>query len=286
MPRKIFPDSLVNEFARGRCVLFLGAGISATAESDDGRHPPDWGNFICGAIDLIPTKKIQGEARRYLRVGSNTLALQSVINGSSRADYLDYVEGHFNDPRYKPSKIHTIIEELGAKIVITTNFDSIFDNYCRNIANQGFKVITYDNESLLDALRSDASLIIKAHGSIDNPQNMIFSKADYHRAKKKYWRFYEVLKSIFMINTIVFLGCGMEDPDLLEILEEVKITSTQEKPHYLLTTFGQSETKKKDLLDSYNVETIPYGHSHNDLLPKLIEFRDLIFAKRKSIGIS
>ena len=285
MPKKLFPDSLINEFARGRCVLFLGAGISATAMSDNGKHPPDWNKFINGAITLIKSKKIQKEASRYLRAGSNTLALQSIINASSRADYLEYVEQHFNNPQYKPSKVHATIAELGAKIVITTNFDLIFDNYCRNVAGQGFKIITYDNESLPDALRSDASLIIKAHGTIDNPQNMIFSKADYHRAKKYFGRFYEILKAIFITNTIIFLGCGMADPDLLEILEEEKITSTQEKPHYLLTTSGQSETQKKDLLDSYNVETLVYGRNHSDLLPKLEELKDLIFERRSELGI-
>ena len=285
MSKSIFPDFLINEFARGRCVLFLGAGISATAMSDDGQHPPDWSTFISGAIKLIDVKKIQKEARRYLKVGSNTLALQSIINASSRADYLQYVEKHFNNPKYKPSDVHTTIAELGAKIVITTNFDSIFDNYCRSIASQGFKVITYDNESLPDALRSDASLIIKAHGTIDNPQNMIFSKADYHKAKKDYGRFYEILKAIFITNTILFLGCGMADPDLLEILEEVKITASQEKPHYLLTTSGQSETQRKDLLDSYNVETLIYGHRHTDLLQNLIELKELVFERRRILGI-
>lgn len=77
----------------------------------------------------------------------------------------------------------------------------------------------------------------------------------------------------------------MADPDLLEILEEVKITSTQEKPHYLLTTSGQSETQKKDLLDSYNVETLVYGRNHSDLLPKLEELKDLIFERRSELGI-
>ena len=78
----------------------------------------------------------------------------------------------------------------------------------------------------------------------------------------------------------------MADPDLLEILEEVKITASQEKPHYLLTTSGQSETQRKDLLDSYNVETLIYGHRHTDLLPNLIELKELVFERRRILGIN
>ena len=245
-----FPDSLINEFARRRCVLFLGAGVSATAKAEDGAHPPGWAEFITGALDLVSSAKIKKEVKRYLKLGNNTLALQIIFNAANKADYIAYVEQQFNSQRYKYSTAHSLIEEMGAKIVITTNFDSIYENYCRNISDQGFKVITYDNESLSDSLRSDSSIIIKTHGTIDNTQKMIFSKSDYHYAKSQYWRFYEILKAIFMTNTVLFLGCGMTDPDLLEILEDVKITATPAKPHYILTKSGQSESIRKDLLDS------------------------------------
>ena len=286
VPHVRFPDSLINEFARRRCVLFLGAGISATAVANDATHPPDWQTFISGALEIVPSKKLRNEAKRYLALNNNTLALQVILNSSDRSDYISYVEKCFNNPKYRPSEVHKTILELDAKIVITTNFDPIYDNYCRNFSKKGFKIISYDNESLSDTLRSDASIIIKAHGSIDNTQKMIFSKAEYHKAKKNYWKFYELLKAIFMTNTILFLGCGMTDPDLLSILEEVKITATPQKPHYLLTKSGQSESVKKDLFDSYNIETLSYGNSYEQFLPVLKLFLERVREKRASLGVN
>lgn len=280
-----FPDSLINEFARRRCVLFLGAGVSATAEAEDGTHPPVWSEFIRGALDLVSSPKLRKEVKRYLSLQNNNLALQTIFNASNRADYIAYVEKNFNNPKFKFSRAHSLIEEMGSKIVITTNFDSIYDNYCRNISEQGFKIITYDNESLSDTIRSDASIIIKAHGTIDNTRKMIFSKSDYHNAKSTYWKFYKILKALFMTNTILFLGCGMTDPDLLEILEDVKITATPEKPHYLLTNSGQSYSIQKDLLESYNVEAIAYGESHTLFIQALAEFKEQLFTKRETLGI-
>jgi hypothetical protein len=101
---------------------------------------------------------------------------------------------------YQPSKLHSIILQLDQKLVITTKFDKIYETYCYNISRDGFKVITYDFESLVDEIRSENRLIIKAHGSIDNISEMIFTRsqrsagggsgccveqAQYHRAKRE-----------------------------------------------------------------------------------------------------
>lgn len=282
----IYPDSLINEFARNRCVLFLGAGVSATARSEEGKCPPSWKEFIEGALSLVKVKKHRIEARRYLKLGNNTLALQVISNSIDRADYISYVERTFNNPKYKPSEVHKHVHLLGSKIVITTNFDLIYENYCRSISDSGFKVVTYDNKTLSDVIRSDSSIIIKSHGSVDDTSRMIFLKSQYHKAKNDHWKFYEILKSIFLTNTVLFLGCGMTDPDLLEVLEDVKITASQEKPHYLLTTFGQSEAVKRDLIESYNVATIPYGKTIDDFPRAIEELKKLVLSTRERLGIA
>lgn len=41
-----WPDDLILELARKRCVLFLGSGISANATDKDGKHPPTWRKFL------------------------------------------------------------------------------------------------------------------------------------------------------------------------------------------------------------------------------------------------
>jgi hypothetical protein len=41
-----WPLTLVNEIAKERCVLFLGAGVSASAVDSAGKHPPDWKTFL------------------------------------------------------------------------------------------------------------------------------------------------------------------------------------------------------------------------------------------------
>lgn len=40
-----WPDELVEDIAKRKCVLYLGSGISANSQNDEGRHPATWKSF-------------------------------------------------------------------------------------------------------------------------------------------------------------------------------------------------------------------------------------------------
>jgi hypothetical protein len=99
---------------------------------------------------------------------------------------------------------------------------------------------------------------------------MIFTKAEYHAAKEKHASFYAILKALLLTNTCIFIGCGMDDPDVLLLLEEVRITANPSRPHYTLLKAGShSSYVTQDLHSAYNVRTLEYGPSHADLVTDL-----------------
>ena len=54
----------------------------------------------------------------------------------------------------------------------------------------------------------------------------------------------------------------MEDPDVLLLLEEVKITASAEKPHYVLIRKGvQGFFSVSDWRKTYNICPLEYGPS-------------------------
>lgn len=77
----------------------------------------------------------------------------------------------------------------------------------------------------------------------------------------------------------------MSDPDILLLLEDVKIVGKNLKPHYLLTIKDQSPFVKQDLLNTYNVESLEYGPTHDDLTQELQLFLTAVQEKRISLGI-
>ena len=281
-----WPVTLVNEIAKERCVLFLGAGVSASAADSNGKHPPEWKEFLRDACTLVRNADQRLEIEGLIGENKLLIALQAIKELSDPGDYHSFLDSNFNSPHYKPSELHGIINALDARIVITTNFDKIYEAYCFSFAGgaNAFKVINYTTRGLADELRSDTRLIIKAHGTIDSIDEMIFTRAEYHTAKRDCPQFYEVLRGIFLTNTIIFIGCGLEDPDMMLLLEDVRIAGRQTKPHYALVKKGKQEFLIKDWRATYNIHVMEYEPDHSALIPELTTLLNAVELRRAELS--
>ena len=196
-----------------------------------------------------------------------------IRDNSDVADYRTLLNTEFNNPAVQPSELHQCIFDLDARIVITTNFDKIYEKYCFQFADGEafpFKVLPYTATSLADELRSDTRIIIKAHGTIDDIGKMIFTRSEYHKAKADHAHFYEMLKALFLTNMVLFIGCGLNDPDVVLLLEDVKIVGQGECAHYALTLAGlEDKPTIGDWRRTYNVTCLEYEPDHAVMLEDL-----------------
>lgn len=269
-----WPKSLVTEIARQRCILFLGAGVAASAKNPAGKSPKEWGEFLIAAVELVHDGARRREIKKLILRNKLLLALQAIRLEANAGDYKTLLNECFNDATFIPSELHKAIYELDSRLVITTNFDNIYEKHCTATSTVGFKVVPYYSQSLGDEIRSDTSLVIKAHGSINEISKMVFTKAEYHKAKEEHASFYAILKALLLTNTCVFIGCGMDDPDVLLLLEEVRVTASPDTPHYALLRAGKhSKYVLQDLESAYNVQTLEYGPNHSDLVTDLRELK-------------
>lgn len=272
-----WPKSLVTEIARRRCILFLGAGVAAAATNPEGKRPQEWKEFLKAAVNLIHDPQKKTDINNLIDQNRLLLALQAINDEADPGDYHALLNANFNDATFEPSELHKVIFNLDSRLVITTNFDKIYEKHCLTASTEGFKVIPYYSDSLGDEIRSDTRLIIKAHGSIDEIAHMVFTKAQYHAAKEKHASFYAILKALLLTNTCIFIGCGMDDPDVLLLLEEVRVTANPNRPHYALLREGSHTSfVKKDLASAYNVRSLEYGPDHADLVTDLQELQEQI----------
>lgn len=272
-----WPKSLIREIGRRRAFVFLGAGVSSSAIHVDGDSPQTWGEFLSAASELITDIAFKKEVTELIARKNYLLALQAIKDHANPAEYDNLINKSFNNPNFKASPLHESILDLDLAIVVTTNFDKIYENYCQHTSTDGYRVLTYKSEDIGDLLRSDIRLIIKAHGCINDARSMVFTKAQYHKAKKDYPQFYEILKAIFLTHTCIFIGCSMDDPDILLALEEVKITSSSTFPHYVLTREGDNtELAKNDWNKTYNIRALEYGPNHSDLNVDLKDLNEKI----------
>lgn len=265
----VWPKTLIREIARRRVVLFLGAGVSASAKDEKGNSPPTWGTFLAEANNLIANPATKDDINAYISTSRYLTALEAISQEVNRADYNQLLDRHFNNAKFKAGPLHEKILELDASVVITTNFDKIYEIYCESTSDEGYKVASYDSSDLGDLIRSDCRLILKAHGSINNITGMIFTRSQYHDAKRNHPNFYSLLKAIFLTKTCVFIGCSMEDPDILLTLEDVKITASSNLPHYAIMKSPVNKYSKAEWLNAYNIDVLEYGPDHSQLIDEL-----------------
>jgi len=283
------PNSLVKELAARRCILFLGAGIPASCTNGKGTAFKTWKDFLIAAASLVKDGPKRAIVDNLIAEKHALLALQAIRDFADPGDYLNFLKDEFNDAGVTASALYHHIVNLDAKIVITTNFDRIYETYCWSLSsttNSAYLALLYNSDSLFDELRSDSRLIIKAHGSIGDPSTMIFTRQEYHQAKARFAHFYELLQALFLTNTIVFLGCSLTDPDISLLLEDVKIITKQDssKPtrtHYAFQREGEKdEIAVSDLLRTYNVKVISYGPNYKDLEPALKQLVEQVTGQR------
>lgn len=275
IPYDIWPDSLVEELASRRCVLFLGSGISATASKDDGTKPKTWREFIEG-IRLIATKASADDMEyidEQLRKEDYLLALQAIHDSCIPAEYVRYLDSEFKVD-YNPSKVHESIRQIDSKIVVTTNFDSIYDNLCKSST---YSVLDYEEaEDIVQTLKSPTNLIIKAHGTIEKKSKLIFTSSQYYKSQQENPEFYEILYSLFLTNTVVFLGYSLNDPDINLLLQYLHKSASEASPHYLVIKNGTAPQLKKHWKETYNVQIIEYGDDYAQFEPAIMNLADKV----------
>jgi len=271
-----WPQFLVQEIADRRCIFFIGAGVSSSAKAPDGSSPKNWNDFICTALEQI-SSPAKATIQRLIDQKNYLLALQGIVKKIGSGDYYKLINDHFNKPAYEPSDLHKVIYDLDVRLVITTNFDKIYEKYCHMQSAEGYKTISYDSTSLIDDIRSDDRLIIKAHGSVNDINKMIFTKSQYHDAKRHAQNFYEVLKALFITNTVLFIGCSLNDPDVCLLLEEVNVIGSPAKPHYaLIKKEGQAEVAIEDWKECYNISVLEFGPTYENLTDDLRNLFDQV----------
>ena len=59
-----WPQDVVSDIARRKCVLFLGAGVSKNAQNKHGERPKDWEEFLRGLCSLVAdsSKRVEIES--------------------------------------------------------------------------------------------------------------------------------------------------------------------------------------------------------------------------------
>lgn len=162
-----WPRQLITDLARRRCVIFLGAGASASGTNDAGASPPGWEEFLQKAAAEL--KEDQRSAISALVTANDFLGAGERLKRYLGPQLLQVVQTCFTRPKFKPAPLHKAILRLDPRLVVTTNFDKIYeslanspDEYAGSVSIKNF-----GDQDLVSVLRGEERAVIRLHGSAD-----------------------------------------------------------------------------------------------------------------------
>lgn len=265
-----WPQDLINDIARRRCVLFLGAGISCQARNAQGLSPKGWADFLVSANrDLIQNRTLKTQIKALVDDKDFLTACQVIKDRAGDPQFHDFVRAEYLAPRFEAAAIHDSIINLDSRIVATPNFDKIFENRINYLQQSSVAVKNYYDNDVAEYIRGMGRVVIKVHGTIDTPNTMIFTRTEYARARHLHRSFYSIFEALAITHTFLFLGCGLNDPDIRLLLEDYAFKHNFGRPHYFVLPRGQIHNVITPAVEkSLNIKCLTYDPRNNFQLLK------------------
>ena len=120
-----FNADLVNDIANRRVVVFVGAGASKWAKTNDEQGFKDWFGFLEYASKSA-SPKIQKLVKERLEA-KDFLIASELLKTSLAERWTGILEAEYQKAA-ETSRLHKAIISLNQRIIVTTNFDKLIEN--------------------------------------------------------------------------------------------------------------------------------------------------------------
>jgi len=250
-------DKLIEDLALRRAIIVIGAGVSARSVNERGLHPPIWRIFLESISRGLRSESL---IQKLLDQNDYLAACEIVYDEIGKTKFNDKVREAFQSPGFKSCDLHELIFKLDAKVVITPNFDKLYDTYSAITSGSRVIVKNYYDEDLSNLIRTNERLIIKMHGSIDKVTELIFTRRQYSQARIKHNSFYQIIEVLMITNTFLFIGCGLNDPDFKLLFENNFFRYPESREHYMFIPDSETSDPHEAMIkNNLNIKLIKYS---------------------------
>ena len=232
------PNEVIQAAMSGELVMFVGSGISMLLGL------PSWKGLAEEALkDLRQSSLLDFSEVEQLKTldPKKQLSIAKLIaqeNGNS----LNLVK-HFPD-KPEGNSIYKALNDMGC-VCVTTNYDELLAPRFRE-TDDGSTTPTpgpriYEKSRFFPYHLDNPGTVIHLHGAISNPGTMIVTTEDYlkHYDNENVCEF---LNELFSRKTVVFIGYGLDEVEILEhILRRGSASLTGDRRRFLLWGCFKSE---------------------------------------------
>jgi SIR2-like domain len=268
------PEQLLRALESGNCVLLAGAGVSRRCLAKNRQPLPAWQDLLSLLISwaannkLLPSITVQ-ELEKLLQRNEHLLVAEELIDSIGANAVHDFLIEVFDPDGIIPSRLHELIVATPFRFIVTTNYDNLLERAFVNVQNRHVERVCIDELKRLKTKLKGSDIVLKLHGDLDRPESIILGQRQYqHLLQNK--EYSTVLDQIFSENSILMIGYGLNDTDILLTLDRLARVSSSQPPHFLLCPEGdRTSIEKKRLAKDRNVHVIEYVdylgyHNHID----------------------
>lgn len=260
-PLHEIPPEIENAAQSGELVVFVGAGISRLIDC------PSWDGFADKVLQQLVPKGIDHyelSQINNIKDPKKKLSIAKII-ARNKEIIIDY--GPIFRVETKPDNVYSYLNSFNSAFV-TTNYEKYLQPESRKASPEKHWRF-FKREHLLGANLEENGNVIHLHGCLDDHETMVITTRDYldHYASPEVQDF---LKYLFAKKTILFLGYGLDEIEVLEYIHRrggvAEKKEGERYRRYILQGFFESEEPLFNMLHDYYKESfgsILMGFSRN-----------------------
>lgn len=256
------PGFLVRHIQQKRCVVFVGAGLSA------GAGLPTWKELLLRGIQelvgSLPKGEIHQEELTNLVKWGKLLEVADFCKEKLGSAYHQFLSEQVRgDQVQNLPPTHDVLMRLPFSAWVTTNYDKLLERAYSQVRGGGSpKTLTHkDTEALGRLLFDGGPFILKAHGDIDRPETVVLTSRDYSEIIHANPAFNEIFSGLLLTKALLFVGYSLSDPDFRLLMDRQLTHFKGFVPERYALMTGVGEVEQDVLWRTARIRVISYDNA-------------------------
>lgn len=264
-------QDLLASVERGRVVPFVGAGMSKPMGM------PLWGEALKELLGRLPGANAAGISA-LIDAGQYVAAAQALLEHDA-VQTSNFIRTKYRVQKIKLGGPMGLLPRIAKGCVITTNFDDAIEQTYRGVGIEfdAYMHGTQEHNFFPRLVRGDRCLL-KLHGDAETPATHILTQAQYAGGYGNPLDFHKplpkALRQVFVSQSLLFLGCSLEQDWTLDLLEKAKQADEYAIPnHYAILPEpdgAQAKQQKATRLLTLNIQPLWYPAGQHEFVERYL----------------
>lgn len=272
------PQSLLIEASKNKVIPIVGTGVSMSLRNHEGdKLFLNWPGLLEAAAEKLKAEGKEDESNgitAMLALNKYKTAADLAREGLTGRLWNEFFKEKFDIPfnQVNPNTLDLPKEVWKiSNLIITLNYDRVLKWACPH--QNDFIKIDNTNTSMLAEIQREQTkpTVWHLHGDIDNPNSIVFTTESYNtlyiESNTIFKAALNTLASLATSHSLLFIGCGLDDIELLAHLDEqFHVYKGNSGPHYALVHKNDKEIMEQKLSDNATLVLISYEDFGKPLL--------------------